>query len=611
MDALQLSDYGYYNPGMKSLSGIFYDWNSRLEVIDFAFQPIVSFSTGKVYAVEALIRNCKQAGFSDIDDFFDTAYKQRVLFRVDLMLREKAIRKFMSIPFYKELKLFYNYDPRCLEMSDYTMGETEKIIDKYNLNPNQFCFEINEKYKIECFNAFNNILNSVKKRGIKVAIDDFGSGFSGLEMFYHANPDYIKFDRFMINEIDKDIKKKILCTHVISLSKSLGVMTIAEGVETVNELNICSELGFDMVQGYVLQKPVMSIEEISHENETVKENIGNCKRKRTDDSELIKKSIVNIDFVYIDDGFNEIFEKFHDKLQFNFFPVIDTDGYPIGVIHEKNIKEYVYSPYGKDILINKSFTKNIMDFITCCPIADIDCSQEKIIELFVNNIDSEGVIIVKEMKYYGFLTAKSLLNMIHEKNINYAIEVNPLTKLPGNSMIERFLNENLPVIQSKRILVYYDFDNFKPFNDRFGFRQGDSVIKIFADILRKNINKTENGFCAHIGGDDFFAGFVSEDEVNILSAVKKTIDSFSDTAASFYPSDEFIKGKYSSIDRYGIEREFELLTVSAAVVIIESGYVINENQLSCIFADVKSKAKKNEHRCEIAYYPNDCDYCCV
>jgi EAL domain-containing protein (putative c-di-GMP-specific phosphodiesterase class I) len=103
-------------------------WLKSLSEVDYAFQPIVSPHTGITFAVEALIRGVDRAGFRSIEAFFDEAHREEVLFEIDLLLRKKAIAKFMTIKFHQKIKLFYNYDPRVLEMSDHSYGETEKIL---------------------------------------------------------------------------------------------------------------------------------------------------------------------------------------------------------------------------------------------------------------------------------------------------------------------------------------------------------------------------------------------------------------------------------------------------------------------------------------------------
>lgn len=103
-------------------------WVECLSRIDFAFQPIVNIHTGVCYGCEALLRNYEEAGFRSIDDFFDQAYRDRALYSVDLCLREKAVKKFSTLKWNRQTKLFINLDNRVLDSENYKSGNTVNIL---------------------------------------------------------------------------------------------------------------------------------------------------------------------------------------------------------------------------------------------------------------------------------------------------------------------------------------------------------------------------------------------------------------------------------------------------------------------------------------------------
>ena len=142
-------------------------------------------------------------------------------------------------------------------------------------------------------------------------------------------------------------------------------------------------------------------------------------------------------------------------------------------------------------------------------------------------------------------------------------------------------------------LIYFDFDNFKPFNDKFGFRQGDRAILFFADLLRKNINEKDD-FIGHIGGDDFFVGIKSKDYIkdNVILIVKKIVEEFSSGMISFYDRHDIENGFYISKDRNGEIKSFDFLSVSAGVIEI-SRYErdFNLDIISEILTTLKKEAK--------------------
>ncbi len=228
----------------------------KIRELDFAFQPIVDIHTREIYALEALLRNVEAIGFGSIHHFFDTAYRLGILYAVDLLLREKAIKKFAQLENYAAIKLFYNLDNRLLDMKDYATGNTEALLKEFNVDKHALCFEISERHEVtkEC-DGIVHILEHYKKEGFHLAIDDFGIGFSGFKLLYEFTPDVIKIDRFFLNGICEDPKKRVIVENIIQLARELGVKIIAEGIERESELEVCKALGCQFVQGYLIQRP--------------------------------------------------------------------------------------------------------------------------------------------------------------------------------------------------------------------------------------------------------------------------------------------------------------------------------------------------------------------
>ncbi|MEJ5168878.1 MAG: EAL domain-containing protein, partial [Arcobacteraceae bacterium] len=236
-------------------------WEKALKELDFAFQPIVGITTGKTVAVEALLRNTKEAGFLSIFQCFDEAFADGVLYQFDLKLRQKALEKFETLQI-DNIQLFYNLDNRLLYMPDYKTGNTQKILDKLNLSKKTLCFEMSEKGTLKDPNSITNMVNMYKQEGYDIAIDDFGTGISGLKLLYYSEPNFIKIDRFFIQNIERDSKKRHFCSSIIKMAHTMGIRVIAEGVETTMEYYTCKDIGADFIQGYLIQKPKTEVSKI-------------------------------------------------------------------------------------------------------------------------------------------------------------------------------------------------------------------------------------------------------------------------------------------------------------------------------------------------------------
>jgi len=573
-------------------------WQRRIEVVDFAFQPIISPFSGANFAVEALLRNFEEAGFESIFELFDTAHNEGVLFDVDLELRKKAIRKFKKIKKWKKLKLFYNYDVRIPASPTFKKGATGPILDDFNIDPAMFCFEISERHNYEAEGQIDNIFENTRTSGCRIALDDFGAGFANFELFYHSEPDYIKLDRFLVQDIHKDIRKKKYCTSLINLAHFFGITIIAEGVETKKEFLAVKEIGADLVQGYYVQKPTQNVEELENIYGHILYVIQKDKRLTPEDSYLISNEIKKLEVVSVNDMAYEVLEKMHKNSEVGIVPVVDPNNVPIGIISERTLKKYLYLPYGKELLANKSLTSGLKEFINNCPVSDINTKLEQVLEIFVGNESSEGIIITKDLKYEGFMTAQSLLSTLNEKNLAFARDMNPLTKLPGNNLINDYINSNISIGGEYRYLVYFDFDNFKPFNDRFGFRQGDRAITLFSDLIRKEL-AAKGFFIGHVGGDDFFSGISMgmDSEGMVGECVSELQRKFSESVLSFYSSEEVMQGYYIAKDRSGEKLKFDFLTVSAAIICIPSSYTTtNPDDLSEFLARLKKEAKASSDK---------------
>ncbi len=239
-------------------------WIHNLKVLDIAFQPILNINTGEIFGVEALLRNYKEVGFDSIFELFDEVYRDNLLYSFDIKLRKKALKKFITIEGYEDIKLFYNLDNRLLDMPNFKHGNTNKLLKRYGVDKNSICFEISERHEISNTSGMEEVLEHYKEENFCIAIDDFGVGYSGYKLLYDSKPDIIKIDRFFLTDIQKDVKKKIMTRSITNLAIGLGIKVIAEGVETKEELLTCKDIGCHFVQGYFVQKPTLNAKEIQN-----------------------------------------------------------------------------------------------------------------------------------------------------------------------------------------------------------------------------------------------------------------------------------------------------------------------------------------------------------
>jgi diguanylate cyclase (GGDEF)-like protein len=570
-------------------------WKYNLEVLDIAFQPIININTGEIYGVEALLRNFQDIGFKSIFSLFDSVYNSRLLYAFDLALRKKALKKFTTIKGYENIKIFYNLDNRLFSHENFSNGNTKKILKELEIKQENLSFEISERHEIENEFDLETVVQHYKHEGFLIAIDDFGVGYAGYKLFYDSTPNIIKIDRFFLQGIEKNLKKKLMVRNITHLAIQLGIKVIAEGIETKAEYLTCRDIGCHFAQGYFIQKPTKNTQEIQKNYPHISDIIDKDRRS-TNENHVLLNHIDIIPPINMKKKMNVVIEYFKENKDTTIVPIINTQSEPVGILLESQIKDFLYSPFGISLLLNEQNDSKLIDLVQPCGNADINSNLETIIELFANNPESSGIIITKNAHYFGFLSAKSIINIMHHENLIQARDQNPLTKLPGNTMIQKYLDE--AANSSKHyLLCYFDLDNFKAFNDVYGFRNGDRIIQLFADILRKEL--TTKTFKAHIGGDDFFIAYDAENTLEYdkqITAIETILYKFTNSAKEFYSQKDKINGYIISKNRNEETTKYPLLTASASLLIVPKGiHNLSEELLNTILASQKKVAKQEKN----------------
>ncbi len=558
-------------------------------VLDIAFQPIVDIHTGRVFGYEALTRNVQALGFQSPTDFFDRCHYDGQLAMVEEYLLTQALDKFARVEGHKNLKLFVNLDGRNIMAGPKIGLVLAALRDPYDLTNANLALEVSERHELsEAEGGIAALLNLRGQFG-SLTLDDFGSGHANLQLFYHVEPAILKLDRFIISSIGSDPKKVVFLQYIVRMAHLLGSLVVAEGVETPQEYYVCRELGCDLVQGYAVARPTTTLADLELSYANIASLRNQDRRKTESDVNLIMGQLDMAAPIRIDQNIMEVFDRFKMDRERTFFPVVDQVGFPIGLIYERDLKAIIYSMYGRELLRNprRGAAATLAAFVKPCTVANVNASTEKILEIFSSLPESEGVLIVKESQYRGFLHARSLLKIINEKSLQLARGQNPLSRLPGNILIQDYLAAAVADSEASYHFAYLDFDYFKPFNDKFGFRTRDRAILMCADILRTAFAR-EGRFVGHVGGDDFFVGFRNVDADVALAEISEAIAKFGHDVESLYPAEDRRNGYIKGVSRTGEPQRFALLSISGALLQKEEKRKLPSlDNLGALIADAK------------------------
>ncbi|WP_148259226.1 bifunctional diguanylate cyclase/phosphodiesterase [Polymorphum gilvum] len=561
-------------------------------VLDYALQPIVDTHTGDVYGYEALLRNVDQLDCATPGAVFDLAHDLGCLAPLELLLRRMAIEKYAGIRERKATRLFLNVDLRLLETPGFLLQDTATLLSQHRLAPSSVCLEISETNDTSTLSRLGDFVGKARALDFAIAIDDFGKGYSQLKSLYDIEPDILKVDRFFVQAIQNDARKRLLVTSMVDLAHVLGMRVVAEGVETEAELAVCRQIGCDLFQGYLVSRPFTCLDEARPRYEQFAATQASHHRSLKSDEQLIRREIRPLVALRDTARMDDVLALLRAGRAHPFIPVINAAGEPRGLIQESDIKNLIYLPFGQDLLRNKSVNNQLRNFLHRCPVADLHSRLDHLIGMTATDDDkTAGVIITKNGKYYGFLTTSSLLKIANEIRMRAAEDQNPLTKLPGNLSVTAFVFEEASASAADRSFCYIDLDNFKPFNDTYGFRTGDRALLLFSELI-KRLAGPSRAFAGHVGGDDFFIGLKNRDVAAVVQMMAGLRDEFRHQAESFYDAEHRETGFITARDRSGLERRFPLLSCSVAILHLPQGVAIeNHDLLVRQIARLKTDAK--------------------
>lgn len=248
-------------------------WNERYIVqnldqaiqegwIKVFYQGIALVKSGRTASFEALARwNDPNRGTISPGEFIPVLEKYHLLYKLDLYMveqvcREVIIRANAGLPL---IPVSINFSAQDFDYRDIPM-EIEDLYNRYEMEKyvprNHFIVEITERDMATATERFNEQLHTLRKMGYQLWLDDFGSGYSSLNVFAHFDVDLIKFDMALIKDLDSrnGLNRKII-TAMTDIARGMGIHTLAEGIETPQQRDFLKEAGVELSQGFLYRKP--------------------------------------------------------------------------------------------------------------------------------------------------------------------------------------------------------------------------------------------------------------------------------------------------------------------------------------------------------------------
>lgn len=224
--------------------------------IETWFQPVFTSEKLELWGYECLMRGRDENGELIMpNQILDWAQQERLTFMLDRICRETHIENAGNALHGRNVRVLINFLPTAIYEPSFCLRTTTNAAEKSGLTPAQIIFEVVESEQVDDCEHLASVLGYYRRAGFGVALDDVGSGYSGLMMLADLVPDLIKIDRALVVKAVTSKMHSGICRALCTLAHDAGKLALAEGVETIEQWQTLAELGADLFQGYLFGKP--------------------------------------------------------------------------------------------------------------------------------------------------------------------------------------------------------------------------------------------------------------------------------------------------------------------------------------------------------------------
>jgi EAL domain-containing protein (putative c-di-GMP-specific phosphodiesterase class I)/GGDEF domain-containing protein len=524
------------------------------------FQPIVDGATRTATGYEALTRGL-HAGMESPMTLIEHAGRHGLTLPLERACIEAALSAFHAMRL--EGRLFLNLLPQTLlewsSLAEWLCAQLEA----HRLDPHDLVLEITEHGLTEDEHRLAAAVRPLRALGCDIAIDDLGSGSSGLKSWAEIRPDYVKVDRYFVSGIEHDPVRAEILRSLVDMGRVTGCRIVAEGIENREQCALVLELGVDHLQGYFLGRPsrVPRLEPAALEGleAAIPAPTANC----------AEDLALPIPGVPAHTPVASVVQSFREHPDWTALAVLEAGGSarPLGIVYRDQLLILLSRPLHPEIYNRKPVT-SVMAREPLQVEARARLEQvSRIITARAAPQQRDDFIICRHGAYLGLGRTVDLLRHITAQQIQAAMHSNPLTGLPGNRAIQTQLSQW--VARRRRFVAcHLDLNHFKPYNDEYGYDRGDQVLLHVAQVIARAVRRPVD-FVGHVGGDDFVFLLRSLDWSLRLSAM---LEELTISLGNFHAAEHRAAGGFDGTDRDGGRRRFPLLGVSIGAVEIDGAH---------------------------------------
>lgn len=554
------------------------------------FQPIIRMGSGELFGFEALTRPPPGSPFAGAGDLFEAVAKSEVFTRFELMCCERAIQSFLKLGL--PGKLFLNLSPASVIEAHARLPQALAVLNKSGIDPARIIVELTEIQRASDPDQLRPALMSLRELGAGVAIDDLGQGFSSLWLWSELHPELVKVDMHFVQGVHRDPIKFQFLKSIQQIAESCGSRLITEGIEDKADLLVLRDMGIALGQGFVIARPEHEpARAIDSDIVTTLRSRGISvfpEQSRVPNNHGVTAERLLLKVAPVSPGTtsDEILQRFEQAPDVHALAVVEH-GLPVGLINRHAFFSRYIRPYQKELFGRRPCTM----YMDHKPLRiERKLTIREISEILMRSDQrylAEGFIITDDGRYLGLGSGQDFIREITTMQVDAARYANPLTMLPGNVPIDEHMERLLEAGVSFAV-AYCDLNYFKAFNDAYGYRRGDEMIKLTARSLAAVCDQRRD-FIGHIGGDDFILLLQTP---HWEAQCARALQIFQDEAIYLFDEADRARGTLIGEDRSGNQLSYPLTSLAIGVVTVAAETYGSHLEVSSAAAIAKKQAKR-------------------
>jgi len=566
-------------------------------------QPVADLFHGRIHGYESLVRGPAGSPLHLPGALLQAARDAGRLEELELASLRAGLSAYAAQEY--RGKLFLNLSPATLLQCWEQWGAQlpERLLAHNGLPPENAVIELTGHDP--AYGSLRELLAALgclRECGARVALDDFGVGLSSLQLWVEMRPDIVKVDRYFFDGISGDATRQQLVRSLLGMAQSLGTPVLAEGIERTEDLAAVRDLGIRYAQGWLLGEPALRPTTELPEPVQALLNLRRPSPRRSDSPHgTVESLLVQAPTVRRDQHTNDdVHRLFRERQDLHALAVLDAQGCPVGLVNRRDFLEQYAMRYTRELFGRDPCSA----FMNPEPLlVDVDTAIDRLAPVLISEDQRylrDGFVLTRGGRYAGLGTGEALVRAVTEIRLEAARYANPLTALPGNIPISRHIGMLLEGDEDF-VVCYCDLDNFKPFNDVYGYWRGDDMIQLCAEIIKRQCDP-QRDFVGHVGGDDFVVLLRSPDW---RERIERLIGEFNERARTLYDEAGRRDGGIETQDRYGVPRFFPFVTLGVGALMVRPSLCseVRPQDIASAAAQVKHRVKHSHMPLIVEDYP--------